>query len=87
MIIKTSLGEIGIRFINFCNRKMNQQKPKNHCLVDTCIKRLKCIDALPTPQRTQMWAQIAAEEEGVGARSLAHNTWGVEGRVGAPGWD
>jgi hypothetical protein len=32
------------------------------------------IDAPPTPQRTQMWAQVAAEEEGVGARSLAHNT-------------
>jgi hypothetical protein len=31
-------------------------------------------DAPPTPQRTQMWAQVAAEEEGVGARSLAHNT-------------
>jgi hypothetical protein len=44
-------------------------------------------DTPPTPQRTQMWAQVAAEEEGVGARSLAHNTWGVEGRVGAPGWD
>jgi hypothetical protein len=28
-----------------------------------------------------------AEEGGVGTRSLAHNTWGVEGRVGAPGWD
>jgi hypothetical protein len=28
-----------------------------------------------------------AAEEGVGARSLAHNTWGVEGCVGAPGWD
>jgi hypothetical protein len=28
-----------------------------------------------------------AAEEGVGARSLTHNTWGVEGRVGAPGWD
>jgi hypothetical protein len=28
-----------------------------------------------------------AEEGGVGARSLAHNTWGVKGRVGAPGWD
>jgi hypothetical protein len=28
-----------------------------------------------------------AEEKGVGTRSLAHNTWGVEGRVGAPGWD
>ncbi len=28
-----------------------------------------------------------AEEWGVGARSLAHNTWGVEGRVGAPRWD
>jgi hypothetical protein len=31
------------------------------------------IDAPPTPQRTQMWAQVVAEE-GVGARSLAHNT-------------
>jgi hypothetical protein len=30
-------------------------------------------DALPTPQRTQMWAQVAAEERGVGAHSLAHN--------------
>ncbi len=30
-------------------------------------------DAPPTPQRTQMWAQVAAKEEGVGARSLAHN--------------
>jgi hypothetical protein len=28
----------------------------------------------PTPQRTQMWAQVAAEEEGIGVRSLAHNT-------------
>jgi hypothetical protein len=28
-----------------------------------------------------------AEEGGVGTRSLAHNTWGVEGCVGAPGWD
>ncbi len=28
-----------------------------------------------------------AEEGGVGTRSLAHNTWGVEGHVGAPGWD
>ncbi len=27
------------------------------------------------------------EEQGVGARSLAHNTSGVEGHVGAPGWD
>jgi hypothetical protein len=34
-----------------------------------------------------MWAQVAAEEEGVEARSLTHNTWGVEGRVGASGWD
>jgi len=25
------------------------------------------------------------ERKGVGARSLAHNTLGVEGRVGAPG--
>jgi len=25
--------------------------------------------------------------EGVGTRSLAHNTWGVEGHVGALGWD
>jgi hypothetical protein len=27
------------------------------------------------------------EGEGVGARSLARNTLGVKGRVGAPGWD
>jgi len=27
------------------------------------------------------------EGEGVGARSQAHNTLGVEGRVGALGWD
>ncbi len=27
------------------------------------------------------------EGKGVGARSLVHNTSGVEGRVGAPGWD
>jgi len=27
------------------------------------------------------------EEQGVGACSLAHNTLGVEGHVGAPGWD
>jgi len=27
-----------------------------------------------------------AEGEGVGARSLACSTSGVEGRVGAPGW-
>ncbi len=27
------------------------------------------------------------EEGGVGARSVVHNTWGVEGCVGAPGWD
>ncbi len=27
------------------------------------------------------------EESGVGARSLAHNTLGVEGHAGAPGWD
>ncbi len=47
---------------------------------------LSPFDALPTPQRTQMWAQVAAEE-GVGARSLTHNTRGVEGHVGAPGWD
>jgi hypothetical protein len=26
------------------------------------------------------------EEQGVGARSLARNTLGVEGRAGAPGW-
>jgi hypothetical protein len=26
------------------------------------------------------------EGEGIGARSLAHNILGVEGRVGAPGW-
>jgi len=26
------------------------------------------------------------EGEGVGARSLVHNTLGVEGHVGAPGW-
>jgi len=29
----------------------------------------------------------ATEEQGVGARSLVRNTLGVEGRVGAPGWD
>jgi hypothetical protein len=28
-----------------------------------------------------------AEEQGVGARSLAHNISRVEGRAGAPGWD
>jgi len=27
------------------------------------------------------------EEQGVGARSLAHNTLGVEGRARALGWD
>jgi hypothetical protein len=27
------------------------------------------------------------EEGGVGTRSLAHNTWGVEGHVGAPVWE
>jgi len=27
------------------------------------------------------------EGKGVGAPSLAHNTLGVEGRVGAPRWD
>jgi len=27
------------------------------------------------------------EGEGVGACSLAHNTLGVEGHVGVPGWD
>jgi len=27
------------------------------------------------------------ELQGVGARSLAHSTLGVEGCVGAPGWD
>jgi hypothetical protein len=27
------------------------------------------------------------EGEGVGARSLAHNISGVEGRAGTPGWD
>ncbi len=26
------------------------------------------------------------EEQGVGARSLARSTLGVEGRAGAPGW-
>jgi hypothetical protein len=31
-------------------------------------------DALPTPQGTQMWAQIESSGKGgVGARSLAHN--------------
>jgi len=28
-----------------------------------------------------------SEGEGIGARPLAHNTLGVEGCVGAPGWD
>jgi len=28
-----------------------------------------------------------AKEQGVGARSLARNTLGVGGHVGAPGWD
>jgi len=28
-----------------------------------------------------------SEGEGVGACPLAHNTLGVEGRAGAPGWD
>jgi len=27
------------------------------------------------------------EGKGVGVRFLAHNTSGVEGRVGVPGWD
>jgi hypothetical protein len=27
------------------------------------------------------------EVEGVGVRSLARNTFGVEGRAGTPGWD
>jgi len=27
------------------------------------------------------------EGEGVGVRFLAHNTLGVEGRAGVPGWD
>jgi hypothetical protein len=31
-------------------------------------------DAPPTPQGTQMWAQVAVEEQGVRVRSLAHNT-------------
>ncbi len=33
------------------------------------------IDALPTPQRAQMWTQVESSGKGgVGARSLIHNT-------------
>jgi hypothetical protein len=63
---------------------------KYHCSSGILASDLKPIQAdafPPSPQRTQMWAQVATEEEGVGTRSLAHNTWGVEGRVGALGWD
>jgi len=35
-----------------------------------------------------MWVQDKIiEKGGVGAHSLAHNTLGVEGHVGALGWD
>jgi hypothetical protein len=55
------------------------------------VFKIRMEDKLTHPQLLEVlkceskWK--AAEEEGVGARSLAHNTWGVEGRVGAPGWD
>jgi hypothetical protein len=41
------------------------------------LNRLKCEFEVKT-----------AEEQGVGARSLACSIWGgVKGHVGAPGWD
>jgi hypothetical protein len=45
-------------------------------------------NAPPTPLRTQLCVQRVkiAEGQGVGARSLAHNTLGVEGRAKALGW-
>ncbi len=39
------------------------------------------MDSIVSPKVKTM------EGEGVGARSLAHNTSGVEGRARTPGWD
>jgi len=39
------------------------------------------MDSIASPMAKTM------EGEGVGVRSLAHSTSGVEGHVGAPGWD
>jgi len=39
------------------------------------------MDSIASPNVKTM------EGEGAGARSLAHNTSGVEGHVGASGWD
>ncbi len=46
----------------------------DHATRKSLVAAKAVADAPPTPQRTQMWAQVAAEEEGVEARSLTHNT-------------
>ncbi len=47
------------------------------------------IDALPTPWRTQMWVQVKdiGRRRSRDALPSSQHFEGVEGRVGAPGWD
>jgi hypothetical protein len=52
-----------------------------------------CVLGIPndTPPSSLMDSTVSpnvtTEGEGVGVCSLAHNILGVEGHVGAPGWD
>ncbi len=51
-----------------------------------------CVPKFDTPPSSLMDSTRSpkvktSKEEGVGVRSLARSTLGVEGRAGAPGWD
>ncbi len=60
----------------------NRTKSRTHLSFAPSLTRPQFLEGLKCEPK---WK--TAEEGGVGARSLTHNTWGVEGRVGGPGWD
>jgi hypothetical protein len=60
------------------------------CFVDKSMLQLSlpCLPLLLTTRRTQMWVQVRQRKwEWSGGAPQLTTLGGVEGRVGAPGWD
>ncbi len=54
---------------------------RNFFLLEVDVPPSSLMDSVASPRKK------TTKGKGVGARSLARNTSGVEGCVGAPGWD
>jgi len=65
---------LGINFLKKAKNSLNKKK-----VIQTDAPPSSLMDSIVSPK-------VKTTEGGVGAHSLACNTSGVEGHVGAPGW-